>query len=133
MPAGSASLQRTWIWIVLPTTGRPRSVVAWRGRPSRFLPVEVLPELEIDPVDDPGQLFGAATPVGVQHVRERLELGQVRAAVLGRFRHRHLPCAEAAIRLAGMDPEPFGRLLGEEFRRLSVGDDAQEEPGAETN
>src|SRR5574341_704370 len=94
-------------------------------------PVEALPE-RVDAVDDPVELV-AAVGVGGPEVIERTELGGVAERVLGRLGHRHLPSEKAPVALAGEDPEPLGRLLGEEPGLLVGGRPAEEEARGEAD
>src|SRR5919106_2546299 len=100
-------------------------------RKSIRLPVEVLPEA-VDAVDDAVELVQTVGVRGPQ-LRQRAELGQVAEAVLGRLGHRHLTGDEAAVALAGMDPEGLRRLLREEGGRLIGGDAAEEEARGEAD
>src|SRR2546428_737268 len=121
MPAGSTSLQ--WTATVI------RFSIMLAG-PAVGLPVEVLPE-DVDAVDDAAELEGA---VGrVPQLVERAELREVAETVLCRLGHGHLVGHEAAVALAGMDPEPLRRLLREEPGRLPGGHRAEEEPRGEAD
>src|SRR5437764_3067161 len=82
------------------------------------LPVEVLPELKLDAIDDAGELLAVVLADDPELVNGA-KLGDVREAVFGRFRHRHFPGEEPPIAFTRMDPEALGRLLGVEPRRLS--------------
>src|SRR5262249_40765887 len=85
--------------------------------PSPRRPVEVLPELELDAIDDPRKLL-AVVVAGAPQLLHGAELCDVREAVFGRLRHRHLLRQEAPIACAGMDPEALGGLLRVQARRL---------------
>src|ERR1051325_1783786 len=124
MPAGSTSPQRTVTDVAWAIT-RP----APSARPAVGLPVEALPE-RVDAADDAVELV-APVGVGGPQVVDRVELGEVAESVLGRLGHGHLAGHELSVSFSGRDPEPLGRLLGVEARRLARRHRAQEEPRAE--
>src|SRR5262245_46520856 len=100
--------------------------------PSPGSPVEILPELELDAIDDTGELF-AVVVAGRPQLVHGAELRDVREPVFRRLRHRHLLRQEAPVTGAGMDPKPFRRLLRVQTRRLARWQPADEEACGEAN
>src|SRR5215475_12376650 len=98
--------------------------------PAVGFPVEVLPE-DVDAIDDAAELEGAVR--GVPQLVERGELSEVAEAILGRLSHGHLVGHEAAVPLAGMDPEAFRRFLREESRLLAQGERTEKEACGEAD
>src|SRR5947209_4280635 len=97
-----------------------------------LLPVEVLPELELDAVDDPRELLAVVVTRRPQ-LAHRAELRDVGEAVLGGLRHRHLVSEKAPVAVSRMDPEALRRLLRVEPRRLARRQPAEEEARGEAD
>src|SRR2546425_4729115 len=95
------------------------------------LPVKARPH-DFHPVGDALELVAAVGVSGDQLV-ERSGLGQIAEAILARLGHFHVAREVAAIPLTRKDPEPFGRLLGEEPRLLAGRHRAQEEARREAD